>query len=101
MGIDWDVRCIQLARPTKSDILFVQMIGRGLRPAEAKEDCLILDHTDTYLRLGFAADIHHEMLNDGSRPTRQKLLEANQPKECPSCHHVKPPRVLTCPHCGF
>ena len=29
MGIDWDVRCIQLARPTKSDILFVQMIGRG------------------------------------------------------------------------
>jgi DNA repair protein RadD len=29
-GIDWDVRCIVLARPTKSEILFVQIIGRGL-----------------------------------------------------------------------
>jgi superfamily II DNA or RNA helicase len=36
-GVDWDVRCIILARPTKSEMLYVQMIGRGLRPAEAKE----------------------------------------------------------------
>ena len=28
-GIDWDVRCISLARPTKSEMLFCQMIGRG------------------------------------------------------------------------
>lgn len=39
-GIDWDVRCIILARPTKSKMLFCQMIGRGLRTAEAKADCL-------------------------------------------------------------
>src|SRR3984885_7645030 len=32
-GIDLDVRCIILARPTKSRMLFVQTIGRGLRPA--------------------------------------------------------------------
>jgi superfamily II DNA or RNA helicase len=35
-GIDWDVRCIILARPTKSEMLFVQMVGRGLRAAGAK-----------------------------------------------------------------
>jgi DNA repair protein RadD len=64
-GIDWDVRCIVLARPTKSEILFVQIIGRGLRPAKGKEDCLILDHSDTHLRLGFVTDIHHEVLDDG------------------------------------
>jgi superfamily II DNA or RNA helicase len=46
-GIDWDVRCIILARPTKSEILFVQMIGRGLRTADGKGDCLILDHSDS------------------------------------------------------
>jgi DNA repair protein RadD len=40
-GIDWDVRCIILARPTKSEMLFVQMIGRGLRTADGKNDCLI------------------------------------------------------------
>lgn len=38
-GIDWDVRCLILARPTKSDALFVQIIGRALRTAEGK-DCL-------------------------------------------------------------
>jgi DNA repair protein RadD len=37
-GIDWDVRCIILARPTKSEMLFVQMIGRGLRTADGKDD---------------------------------------------------------------
>ena len=33
-GVDLDVRCIILARPTKSEILFVQIIGRGLRTAD-------------------------------------------------------------------
>jgi superfamily II DNA or RNA helicase len=56
-GIDWDVRCVILARPTKSEILFVQMIGRGLRTADGKDDCLILDHSDNHIRLGFVTDI--------------------------------------------
>ena len=64
-GVDWDVRCIILARPTKSEILYTQIIGRGLRTAEGKADCLILDHSDTTLRLGFVTDIHHEHLDDG------------------------------------
>jgi Helicase conserved C-terminal domain len=51
-GADWDVRCIILARPTKSEMLFVQIIGRGLRTATGKLDCLILDHSDTHARLG-------------------------------------------------
>jgi superfamily II DNA or RNA helicase len=34
------------ARPTKSKILYTQCIGRGLRIAEGKEDCLILDIVD-------------------------------------------------------
>jgi DNA repair protein RadD len=52
-GIDWDVRCIILARPTKSEILYVQIIGRGLRTAVGKTECWSLDHSDnpsTWLR---------------------------------------------------
>jgi DNA repair protein RadD len=64
-GIDWDVRCIILARPTKSEMLFVQMVGRGLRTAPGKADCLILDHSDNHTRLGFVTDIHHDHLDDG------------------------------------
>ena len=46
-GID----CILLGRPTKSEALFTQMIGRGTRIMPPKQDCLILDYTDNTARL--------------------------------------------------
>ena len=38
-----EVDCVVLLRETKSRALWSQMIGRGLRPAPGKEECLILD----------------------------------------------------------
>lgn len=100
-GVDWDVRCIVLARPTKSEILYVQILGRGLRTAKGKQDLLILDHSDTTLRLGFVTDVHHERLSTG------KLGDAYEPKpkdalprECKRCSFVLPPRSRSCPNCG-
>jgi superfamily II DNA or RNA helicase len=101
-GIDWDVRCIILARPTKSEMLFVQMIGRGLRTADGKDDCLILDHSDNHVRLGFVTDIHHHELDDGKpRPKAEPKPVEALPKKCPSCTFLKPPKLLVCPSCGF
>jgi superfamily II DNA or RNA helicase len=101
-GIDWDVRCIILARPTKSEILFVQMIGRGLRVAEGKQDCVILDHSDSHLRLGFVSDIHHERLDDGrGRQSKKREKPLRLPQECQKCSFLKPPKVHECPACGF
>ena len=56
-GVDWDVRCLILARPTKSEMLYVQIIGRALRTAPGKDHALILDHSDTTSRLGFVTEI--------------------------------------------
>ena len=103
-GVDWDVRCIILARPTKSEILYTQIIGRGLRIADGKTDCLVLDHSDSTLRLGFVTDIHHDTLDDGKQ--RQNSAKARQkapplPKECASCSYLKPAGVHLCPCCGF
>jgi DNA repair protein RadD len=101
-GIDWDVRCIILARPTKSEILFVQMIGRGLRTADGKADCLILDHSDNHTRLGFVTDIHHEHLDDGKPRAKAEPKEPGAlPKKCPKCTFLKPPKLSVCPSCGF
>jgi DNA repair protein RadD len=101
-GIDWDIRCIILARPTKSEILFVQMVGRGLRTADGKDDCLILDHSDNHARLGFVTDIHHDELDDGKpRPKAEPKAREALPKKCPSCTYLKPPKLLICPCCGF
>lgn len=103
-GVDWDVRCIVLARPTKSEMLFVQMIGRGLRTANGKDDCLILDHSDTHQRLGFVTDINHQKLDDG-KPKKAQAQQREQsvplPKVCPSCSFLKPAKVHVCPSCGF
>lgn len=40
------IDCVLLGRPTKSQNLFLQMIGRGLRLFPGKENCLILDLVD-------------------------------------------------------
>jgi superfamily II DNA or RNA helicase len=37
------LECIMLARPTLSQSLFIQMVGRGVRPGPGKENCLVLD----------------------------------------------------------
>ena len=100
-GVDWDIRCIILARPTKSEMLYVQMIGRGLRIAEGKIDCLVLDHSDTTLRLGFVTDIHHDELDDGTPASTREKQRKPVPAECPSCHFLRPPGISKCPACNF
>jgi len=102
IGVDWpEVSCVIYARPTMSDMRFVQNIGRGLRSAEGKTDLLILDHSSTTQRLGFVDEIYgyHPVLDDGKSKT-DKPVPILLPKECPNCHLLKAPRVSVCPHCG-
>jgi len=43
---DPGVSCIAMARPTRSEGLYAQCVGRGTRLAPGKKDCLILDFVD-------------------------------------------------------
>ena len=101
-GIDWDVRCIVLARPTRSDMLYQQIIGRGLRNAPGKDHVLILDHSSTTLRLGFVTEVdeRHTALNMGRKVNGPRAEVEPRAKECTQCHFVKPPSVWKCPNCG-
>lgn len=98
-GVDWDVRCLVLARPTKSEMLYVQIIGRALRTNPEKEYALILDHSDTTSRLGLVTDIHHDQLDDGL-PKQKAEKKKPLPKECKECGYLKPAGVGLCPNCG-
>lgn len=40
------IDAIIMARPTKSNVLFQQMLGRGMRLHPGKKDCLVLDFVD-------------------------------------------------------
>lgn len=48
-----DLEFIQLARPTKSLSMYLQQVGRGLRPAPGKDKLIILDNVGLYNRFGF------------------------------------------------
>ena len=102
-GVDLDVRCIIFARPTKSESLFVQCIGRGLRTAKDKDHCLIFDHSDTHLRLGMVTDISIDELDTGkpgAGGAKKKEKLDPLPKECSHCQCLVPAVVDECPNCG-
>lgn len=98
-GVDWPVSCIIDAAPTKSKMLHVQKIGRGLRVNEGTEDLLILDHAGNSLRLGLVTDIAQFDL-DKTKPGEKQKAEGKEklPKECANCAALH--TGLTCPFCG-
>jgi DNA repair protein RadD len=100
-----DIGCIILGRPTKKMGLFRQMIGRGLRPAESKTDCIIIDHSGAVLRHGLPED-HVEWTLD---PDRRAKAAAHQARlehkaagliECMQCSALRL-GGQPCPNCGF
>lgn len=47
-----DIEFVQLARPTKSLVKYLQQVGRGLRPTENKSRCIILDNVGLHIAFG-------------------------------------------------
>lgn len=90
------VDLIAMLRPTKSPGLYVQMIGRGLRPAEGKKDCLVLDFARNIECLG-------PINNPFIRARTEKKASSKQQapvRSCPGCQAYIPVQATVCPHCG-
>lgn len=111
LGVDWDCRCISFCRPTKSETLFIQAFGRGLRlapkGADPKEHLTFLDHSGTIARLGYPESIVHDRLykeNEEEKEQEKKAREEKKeptPKACEKCAYMMPRRKAVCPNCGF
>ena len=72
-----DVEFIQLARPTLSLTKYMQMVGRGLRVAEGKEYCVILDNVGLYKRFGLpSVDRDWQSMFEGRTSLENILQEA-------------------------
>lgn len=78
-----EISCIHLARPTRSDGLYIQMVGRGLRPTPSKDDCLILDYLPADTR-------NVAMLGDilGCPIPREELLKQFRKSEKPGATQI-------------
>lgn len=99
----WDctsVDCMVVCRPTMSPALWVQIVGRGLRLHEGKQDCLLLDLSGNWRRHGDPNE-PRVTWSDG----RKKNL-ASEPEEtaegnvCPKCQECVSASAIICPYCG-
>ena len=85
------VDIVALLRPTMSPTLYVQMVGRGMRVAEGKEDCLVLDFAGNVANHGPITAVEPNRKGGGGKPT----------KTCPECDEIMGAASKTCPNCGY
>ena len=91
-----DASCVIIARPTQSLALYLQMLGRGLRPKPDGGDCLILDLAGNAILHGLP-----------QQPREWSLAPRGQPPEgeapvvwCEHCGVVSPAASHNCQSCG-
>ena len=100
-----DVSCVIMARPLRKSLAeHIQLFGRGLRIADGKTDCLVLDHSGNCARFFDACesffDIGLDELDDGTKKERKKAEKKEvEPVKCPTCRALHKP-MPECPSCG-
>lgn len=81
-----------LLRPTMSPGLLVQMAGRGMRLAEGKENCLVLDFAGNLVRHGPITHIKPPKEGKRKKDDEEGII-------CPQCRIVSPAETEVC-ECG-
>ena len=89
--------CAILLRPTQSLGLYLQQVGRVLRPAPGKDHALVLDHVGNVHRHGFPDDHRDWSLAEGARQSTGTA--APSVRTCPECFAAFKPAPI-CPVCG-
>jgi DNA repair protein RadD len=95
------VTCAILLRPTQSLGLFLQQVGRALRPAPGKTHAIILDHVGNCLTHGLPDDDREWSLEGVEKMGKRKKDEEPMilVKQCPQCFAMHKP-ASSCPQCG-
>jgi DNA repair protein RadD len=92
------VGAVILLRPTKSLGLYLQQVGRGLRPAAGKAHLVVLDHAGNTLRHG-PPEMPREWSLAGRPKKKRDQDDAPPARQCPECFAVHAPAPC-CPECG-
>ena len=92
-----DAACVLLTRPTMSLSLYLQMVGRGLRPKKDDGDCVVLDLAGNSLRHGLPEEQREWSLQPrGEPPLGDAVLV-----RCPHCEGISAAASHQCIHCGL
>lgn len=102
------LECCIMLRPTGSVSLFLQQVGRVLRPSDGKTTAYLLDHVGNVGRWVDGKFVPKHGLptaeRDWSLEGRKKKKRGEREvmialKQCPQCYHAFEP-ADTCPNCG-
>lgn len=94
-----DIDCIVFLRPTKSSSLYVQMSGRGMRIAQGKKDCLILDYAGNIREHGPIACVSPHSEGKDGKPAEERIKIVICP-HCGEVHYYERERPELCEDCG-
>lgn len=96
-----DAACCILARPTKSLTIYLQAVGRIMRPAENKTDCIILDHAGlTYLHNLVDTPRKWTLGGKKKKGNDRKVVSVHVCDGC-FCAYSKTEHPNKCPECGY
>ena len=90
-----DASCIAIARPSMSLALYLQMVGRGLRPKD--NNCLILDLAANSVTHGLPEEAREWSL----KPRAEQFSGEAPVVWCPECETVSPAASHHCRNCGY
>ncbi|MFA5630292.1 MAG: DEAD/DEAH box helicase family protein [Porticoccaceae bacterium] len=90
------IDAIAMLRPTKSTGLYVQIMGRGLRKHDSKENTLILDFAGNVERHGPIDQIKVK-----SKAEKGEGVSVAPVKECPNCSALVFAGASICPECEY
>jgi len=98
-GRDVTIEAVGLARPTQSLAMYMQQVGRALRPKD--QPAIILDHAGNVMRHGLPDD-EREWSLEGKKKTKPKAgaPTAPTPRVCLNCFAQCRAGALKCTNCG-
>ena len=91
-----DASCVMITRPTQSLSLYLQMVGRGMRPKPDGGDCIILDLAGNSLIHGLPEDTRQWSLEPRGAPSDGEAPVAL----CEICYTASAAASHNCQYCG-
>lgn len=96
-----EASCIVMARPTMSEMLFIQQAGRGPRLCEGKNDVILLDHAGNCARFGLPQNFVIPDLDNGTGKNKKTVeRDGHETKPCSECGFMILVGEKVCHNCG-
>lgn len=94
------IEALFLLRPTQSLTLYLQAIGRALRPFPGKQEAWIFDHAGNVRRHGLPDDPRDWSLDGEPKKHKTKEEKEDRVRVCPQCERAHGMHVRVC-DCGY